>query len=49
MSLSLQFNWHPDIIGRKTDRPNSTIHIQYPVDVKLGRPTCNSTVQNRKF
>ncbi|XP_052072021.1 uncharacterized protein LOC127710279 [Mytilus californianus] len=42
-----EFDWHPDIIDRKSERPKSSIHIEYPLDIKVGRPKNNTTEQNR--
>ncbi|XP_062603719.1 uncharacterized protein LOC134265517 [Saccostrea cucullata] len=42
-----EFDWHPDILYRRPERPRSSISLDYPLDLKLGRPKTAGTIQNR--
>ncbi|XP_022318226.2 uncharacterized protein LOC111121305 [Crassostrea virginica] len=42
-----EFDWHPDILYRRPERPRSSISLDYPLDLKVGRPKTAGAVQNR--
>lgn len=42
-----EFDWHPDILYRRPERPRSSISLDYPLDLKVGRPKTAGAIQNR--
>ncbi|XP_048742817.1 uncharacterized protein LOC125656245 [Ostrea edulis] len=42
-----EFDWHPDILYRRPERPRSSISLDYPLDLKVGRPKTGNAIQNR--
>ncbi|XP_069124195.1 uncharacterized protein [Argopecten irradians] len=33
-----RFDWHPDILYRRMERPQSSVMADYSIDIKVGRP-----------
>ncbi|XP_060071387.1 uncharacterized protein LOC132551280 [Ylistrum balloti] len=33
-----KFDWHPDILYRRMERPQSSVVADYSIDIKIGRP-----------
>ncbi|XP_021358419.1 uncharacterized protein LOC110453682 [Mizuhopecten yessoensis] len=33
-----KFDWHPDILYRRTERPQASVVADYSIDIKVGRP-----------
>ncbi|XP_033736598.1 uncharacterized protein LOC117324876 [Pecten maximus] len=33
-----KFDWHPDILYRRMERPQSSVVADYSIDIKVGRP-----------